>query len=311
MMRNQAIALLFTASCLMAADISAADKEIDSVLGSLNGRMSKLAESHEASQKKILDETMGALDELRKQRLKKTDEEGAARVQEAMDQIREEFPEVLAGGPFGFVPAPLPPPETPPVEIKQIRSFKRLKTPNEVHKALKSLNPAYTETGRFVVEEGRIVEANLEYCNLINIAPLAALRDLRELNLGGNPLWDLSPIKNLKLTGLGIYGTDVRDLEDVKKFKLSWLGMSNTKIKDIAPVAKMPLTHLNIHNCIFIEDISPLKKCTGLRELTLPFQARNMDIEFLKKFKDIEFIDFTWSEKKKPASQFWKELKFK
>jgi hypothetical protein len=310
-MRVRAIMVLMPAFCIIASGISADDREVEAVTGSFKDRMTKLAESHETMQKKILEETMAALDTLRKQRLKKSDEEGAAKAQEAMDEIRAEYPDILAGGAFGFELAPPPPPGTPPAETKEIRSFKRLRTPNEVHRALKSLNPAYTETGRFVVEEDRIVEAYLDSCNLVNIAPLAAMRDLRTLDIGGNPLWDLSPIKNLNLTGLGIYSTDVRNLEDVKKFKLTWLGISNTKIKDISSVSRMPLTHLNMCGCIFIEDISPLKKCTGLRELTLPPQARNMDIEFLRKFKDLEFLDFKWSENKKPASQFWKELKVK
>ncbi len=310
-MRNQTIVFLFTSTWFFAASVSASDKELESAMAAFTDKMSQLAESYEASQKKTVEETLAALENLRKQRLQKSDEEGTASVQKAMDQIREEFPDVLAGSPFGFELAPPPPPGTPPVETKEIREFKRLKTPNEVHRALKSLNPAYTGTGNFTVTEGSIVNANLEYCNLVNIAPLAALRELRSLDLGGNPLWDLSPIKNLNITGLGIYGTDVRSLEDVKKFKLTWLGISNTKIKDISSVSRMPLTHLTMSGCIFIEDLSPLKKCTGLRELVLPPQAKDMDIEFLKKFKDLEFIDFKWSKEKKPAAQFWKELKLK
>ena len=36
------------------------------------------------------------------------------------------------------------------------------------------------------VEDGQIVEINLENCNIINIAPLAGLKYLRSVQIGNN-----------------------------------------------------------------------------------------------------------------------------
>lgn len=286
-----------------------ADKQLDSAVTDYNEKVKKLAKAYQVRKSKYKEELLKKLELLKKAKMKKNDLEGANSINNKISQLKGEIDTPPTGigvlSEIGNVP---PPPGTPAVNRKDIRKFKKAKSPEEVHKALKALNPGYQMNGRFETEDGRIVQVHLENCYITNIAPLAGLKQVHTVEIGENPLlWDLSPLKGLNLTGLSIRNTDARDLEAVKNMRLEWLGMSNTKIKDISPIKKMPLTNLSMSGCLLINDISPLKKCKEIEELILPVQALDMDIDFLKKFKRLRVIDTRWREQPRSTAQFWKD----
>lgn len=291
-----------------------ADKQLDAILETYNDKVGKLTKSYKEKKSKYKVEVIKKLEAYKKLKMQKGDLETANELQKKIKTIKGEPQEsaaeanVAVGWDFNSTP---PPPDSPGATKQEIRKFKRVRSPEDLHKALKKLNHSYQGNGRFETEDGRIVEVNLENCNIVNIAPLAGLKYAHTIELGGNPLWDLSPIKSLNLSGLSLHNTDVRDLEAVKNMKLHWLNISKTKIKNIAVVKKMPLTSLSMQACIFISDFTSIGKCKELEELILPPQALDMDIEFLKKLKKLRFIDTEWRDNKKPATQFWKEMRNK
>jgi len=304
----KSVLLLF---CLLSTQLLISDTKMDLIIERYNEKIDKLSELLKSKKSKYKKDTIKKLESLMKQKMQKGDLDSANEVQKKLKQLQgkstellneaDNSPSVLA---FDSVP---PPPETPPVSKKDIRKYRRVKSPMGLHKALKALNPAYQENGKIEMEDGQIVEVNLESCNIINIAPLAGLKYLQSVQLGNNLIWDISPLKNLKLSGLTLNNTDVRNLDAIKGMKLHWLNISYTKIDDISLLKKMPLSVLSMAGCIFIKDLSPIKKSKNLKELRLPSQALDMDISFLKKFKKLEFIDTKWREDKKSAKQFWKE----
>ena len=81
--------------------------------------------------------------------------------------------------------------------------------PEEAHAALKTSNPNYNERGKFEVEDGQIVEADLANTGVANLAALKGL-PLRMLNLRlCRGVRDLSPLKGAPLKHLVIQGTPV------------------------------------------------------------------------------------------------------
>jgi len=290
-----------------------ADKQLDMIMESYNDKVVRLEKSYENKKSKYKEDVLKKLESLKKQKMMREDLDEANNVQQIIKKLQGEplgnISDNDIGLDFDLTP---PPPGTPPVSKQEKRKFKRLKTPEELHKALKSLNPVYQGNGIFELEDGKIVKVNLESCYIVNIAPLAGLKYVRNVEIGSNPFWDLSPLKKLNLNGLSIGNTDVRNLDALKDMKLNWLNITNTKIKDISVLKKMPLTHLLLQGCIFIDDFSPLEKCRDLEEITLPPQAKDSNIDFLKKFKKLKFIDNQWrGNNKKTATQFWKEIRAK
>lgn len=307
-MKHLKMFLMIICGSLMTSSLWA-DKQLDALITDYNEKVKKLSKSYQSQKNKYKGVLLKKLELMKKSKMQKGDLEGANAVNKKIKQLQGEVdssPDADTIVDTGIGDAP-PPPGTPPVSKKDIRKYKKAKSPEDVHKALKALNPAYQMNGRFETEDGRIIEINLEDCGVSNIAPLAGLKQLQSVNLGGNPIWDLSPLKSLNLTGIGIWGTDVRDLEQLKNMRLEWLSMANTKIKDISPVKKMPLHHLSMQGCIFIRDFTPIKNCKELRELGLPKQALDMDIDFLKKLKRLRNITTNFDDEGKTAAQFWKE----
>ena len=312
-MKNFSFKCILLSFCLLSTQLLISDSKVDSIINSYNEKLDKLSDLFKNKKGKYKKETIKKLETLMKQKMQKGDLDSANMIQKKLKQLQGETlelfnetdddPSELA---FDAIP---PPPGTPPVSKKDIRRAKRIKTPTGLHKALKALNPAYQENGEIEVEDGQIVEVNLDGCNIINIAPLAGLKYLQNVQIGDNLIWDISPLKNLKLSGLSISRTDVRDLKVLKGMKLRWLDISNTKINDISLLKKMPLKSLSLAGCVFITDLSPIEKIKNLKGILLPTQALDMDISFLKKFKKLEFIDTKWRDDKKSAKQFWKEMR--
>lgn len=298
---------------LLSTQLLISDTKMDLIVEEYNEKVDKLADVFKTKKSKCKKDTIKKLEALKKQNMQKGDLDSANTIQKKLKQLKGESTEALNeadNSPYEFVFDNVPPPPgTSPVSKKDIRRFRRVNSPTELHKALKTLNPAYQENGKIEVEDGQIVEVKLTNCNIVNIAPLAGLKYLRNVEIGNNLIWDISPLKNLKLSGLSINRTDVRDLNVIKGMKLIWLDISYTKIDDISLLKKMPLEYLSMAGCIFIKDISPIEKSKDLKELILPAQALDMDISFLKKFKHLEFIDDKWQENKKSTKQFWKELR--
>lgn len=288
-----------------------ADKQLDSTLNDYNEKVKRLTKSFQSRKAKYKEDLMKKLEIIKKSKMQKGDLDEALAIDKKIKQLKgqlEDVPEseqIREAAGIGGAP---PPPGTQPVNRKDVRKYKKAKSPAEVNKALKALNPGYQMNGRFETEDGRIVQVNLENCYITNIAPLAGLKQVHTIELGDNPLlWDISPIKSLKLIGLSLYNTDVRNLDAVKNCRLEWLNITNTKIKDISPIKRMPLTTLSMGGCLLIQDLSPLEKCKELQELILPVQALDMDIDFLKKFKHLRVIDTRWRDDPRSKEQFWKD----
>lgn len=276
-MSNFNLKCVLLSFCLLSTQLLISDTKMDFIIEGYNEKIDKLSYLLETKKAKYKKDTIKKLEALMKQKMQRGDLDSANKVQKKLKELQGKSTELLnetdsSPSELAFDSVP-PPPGTPPVSKKDIRKFRRVKSPIGLHKALKALNSAYQEDGKIEVEDGQIVEVNLENCNIINIAPLAGLKYLRNVQIGNNLIWDISPLKNLKLSGLSLSRTDVRNLDVIKGMKLYWLDISYTKIDNISLLKKMPLKILYMSGCIFIKDLSPIEKSKDLKELLLPAQA--------------------------------------
>jgi serine/threonine protein kinase len=210
---------------------------------------------------------------------------------------------------------------------------------------LRQLNPGFDGQAELQKVEGGMVTA-ITIWGASDITPVRALAGLRELCCPeqpyNGPLFDLSPLKGLKLTYLACWKTKVIDLSPLKGMPLTYLecdftrvadlsplkgmplthlGCGGTRVADLSPLEGMPLTHLDCWETQ-VADLSPLKgmgltylrcdhtkvsdlsplKGMPLKELLCDFEPERGDAEILRSIKTLEKING------KPAAEFWKEV---
>lgn len=128
-----------------------------------------------------------------------------------------------------------------------------------------------------------ITELDLSWSDVIDISPLAALTELRSLNLLNNlDLTDIKPLESLsKLETLNLSGTLVKSIKPLSKLsELRSLVLDCEKLRDITPLEGLPLEYLDV-SCAY-KSLHPLKKLPELRRL------RNLDIG--DRLEDLEII---------------------
>lgn len=135
----------------------------------------------------------------------------------------------------------------------------------EVIAKLKERNPEFD--GQVVTEhqDGKVVLWDMRTDLITDISPLAALKHLRNVNLGGTYTWkhngklvDISPLEGIPIEGLELTSTLVEDLGPLRNAPLTFLRVDNTNVTDLSPIRNAKLTRLFIHNTM-ISDLTPIR----------------------------------------------------
>ena len=87
-----------------------------------------------------------------------------------------------------------------------------------------------------------LTELSLGGNNIFDLSPLSGLTNLTELSLGGNNIFDLSPLSGLtNLTGLWLNGNNISDLSPLSGLtNLTLLRLNGNNISDISALASLP-----------------------------------------------------------------------
>jgi len=139
-----------------------------------------------------------------------------------------------------------------------------------------------------------------QYYLIEDYSKFSALLHLKELDLTGHEIKDLSPLRHLSnLEKLVISHANLRDdfernkIEDLSPLrnlsKLKYLNLANNQIKNIDPLSE--LKNLEFLNLIQneISDISPISKLTNLKYLNL-WNNNIKDLSPLKNLKNLEIL---------------------
>ena len=136
---------------------------------------------------------------------------------------------------------------------------------NRVMEKLEELNPDFLGDPRYTVQNGRIVELELQAQDLTNCWPIASLTGLQKLALTGDPtnrvrspLRDLRPLQHLQLEELDISWTSVSDLSHLHSMPLTVLNCRGTAVSNLAAILSLKLTRLHIDQTP-VTDLAPLR----------------------------------------------------
>jgi hypothetical protein len=270
---------------------AAEDPMVAKIMDGYKGKLSALQAAAEKQRLKVLDDTIKKLKALKSLKMRGGHLD-AANAADARIKELERKDSSGGGGELGGLPPPPEAASSSGASHGKKKRFRKPKNPEELKKELMAVNRGYDgRGGRFDIDEGVIVEVELDGCNIVDLGPIANLKYLRSLYLADNPFWDLTPISKLHLRYLNLRRTNVSDLTPIKGMQLVYLDISKTNVRDISVLKGMPLVTLRMEGDVFISDLSPLKKSRMLKTFILPPHVFEMDIDFAKKFKDLKVID--------------------
>lgn len=163
-----------------------------------------------------------------------------------------------------------------------------IRTPDELHAALKTKNPNYNAAVVQLQWDGSsLVMFDARNAGLVDLSPLSG-SPLVELYVEENPITDLSPLKGLRLAALSLNDTPVADLSPLRGMPLQQLRLANTKVRDLSPLRGSPLRELWLNNTP-VEDLGPLAG-TPLVSLTIE-GTRVRDLEIVRRLSLLERLN--------------------
>jgi hypothetical protein len=199
--------------------------------------------------------------------------------------------------------------ENVPQKENNIKKIPRIKTKEDLIRMMKKCNPSFFGHYDIQTHNGNITRVSFQHCGIIDIRPLANLKNLKHINLRGNPLSDISPLRRLrKLKNINLDNTFVSDISVLKNTPLESVSIANTPISDLSPLSRK-LVYLSLQGCLFIKSMAPVSKMKELRELILPPHFYYFKIKFIKRLKQLQVLDIRWRDNKEKTStaKFLKE----
>jgi Leucine-rich repeat (LRR) protein len=169
-------------------------------------------------------------------------------------------------GPSAEVPAD-PKPEPWEVTVARMPPAEQFAA---VKARLREVNPGFNADASNFVADGGVVTTLflLDTRKLTDLGPVRALAGLKFLELIGDGVRDLGPLRGLKLVRLSSNGNPIRDLRPLEGMPLEGLGVWLGACPDLSPLRGMKLTTINCGGIGELRDLSPLAGMP-LRELCI------------------------------------------
>ena len=155
----------------------------------------------------------------------------------------------------------------PPLDdawVKRVAALPAEKQAAVVVAELKVRNPDFDGRATPTVENGVVTGLDFLTDDVRDVAPVRALAGLKSLRCCGSQpgkgrLWNLAPLKGMRLTTLSCYNnTLVDDLSPLQGMPLQELWCGYTGVTDLSPLKGTPLAVLWFQ-CTTVSDISPVK----------------------------------------------------
>lgn len=122
---------------------------------------------------------------------------------------------------------------------------KKVRSKEDLFRALKSFNPDYDLKGEFkTTGDGDIVEVSLSGAKINDVTPLRGL-DLTMVDVSGTSVANIAPLKRMPLKSVNLADTKVLDLQPLRWSKeLTSLDIINTPVVDLTPLRNLELKKL-------------------------------------------------------------------
>ena len=172
-----------------------------------------------------------------------------------------------------------------------ITNFKLIKRINLANNNISSLQPfeEWVQNLKDKKTASKLVEINVSGNNIEDLTPIKDITTLEYLNVSKNKIKDINAIENMAvLNALNISSNKIEDIEPVGKLtRLTTLYLATNKVKDISSLRNLNLSKLDISNNR-IESLDDIKNMSSLTELKL----NTNKISTIEPIKDLVIGDF-------------------
>lgn len=129
---------------------------------------------------------------------------------------------------------------------------------------------------------------------ILDIKPLAALKDLKYLNLKDTKILDISALRGARnLRSLNLAGTNIRDIDVVNYFgNLEVLDISNSIVNDVSAIARLEKLQVLRASGSGISSFTPISNLQALRELDLS-KTSFSETGTLALLKNLQLLDIS------------------
>ena len=172
-----------------------------------------------------------------------------------------------------------------------ITNFKLIKRINLANNNISSLQPfeEWVQNLKDKKTASKLTEINVSGNNIEDLTPIKDITTLEYLNVSKNKIKDINAIENMAvLNALNISSNKIEDIEPVGKLtRLTTLYLATNKVKDISSLRNLNLSKLDISNNR-IESLDDIKNMSSLTELKL----NTNKISTIEPIKDLVIGDF-------------------
>ena len=152
-----------------------------------------------------------------------------------------------------------------------------------------------------------IEEKNPNFKGTVNA--FSQKENILAVEIHGQGITDLSPLKGLLLRGIDFSKSDIKDISVLKGMPLTQVYLEESKVSDISPLAGSPVAELFLSKTE-VTDLSPLKDAKKLKQLVLPdtkvtdlkplagtsiemLWLNNCPVEDISALKDVPLVSLT------------------
>ena len=172
-----------------------------------------------------------------------------------------------------------------------ITNFKLIKRINLANNNISSLQPfeEWLQNLKNKKTTAKLTEINVSGNNIEDLTPIKDVTTLEYLNVSKNKIKDINAIENMVvLNALNISSNKIEDISTVEKLtRLTTLYLATNKVKDISSLKNLNLSKLDISNNR-IENLDDIKNMSSLTELKL----NTNKISSIEPIKDLVIGDF-------------------
>lgn len=175
----------------------------------------------------------------------------------------------------------------------------------DVGAGLAARNEGFTWNITGKVEDGAVVELDINRCQVSELGPLRSLK-LRRLVAWSNPLADGRPLRGLPLREVVLDGCPLTDVDWLDQAPIEELRISSSKVSNLAPLRRKPLRLLHLSGTK-VSDLRPVLQAQ-LEEVTCtPKEIDAPSLQALRGLKSVKRIGIAYNQIW-PAAEFWQRF---
>lgn len=175
----------------------------------------------------------------------------------------------------------------------------------DVGVALAARNEGFTWNITGKVEDGAVVELDINRCQASELAPLSMLK-LRRLVAWSNPLADGRPLRGMPLREAILDACPITDVDWLDQSPIEELRISGSKVSNLAPLRRKPLRLIHLSGSK-VGDLRPVLQ-DQLEEITCtPKDIDPVSLKTLRGMKSVKRIGVAYNQIW-PADEFWQRF---